>query len=255
MSDWEYRYIFHGDVHPNRASVSLDLDPFTVETEQGELEVDLSIFASKITVIVASEIEWYHLDLRNIVRSLVRSHINAFAYSVGYYYDMEISSVILPDDTRITFSIEHPALSDVLEEKNSNELIRRAINAGNGEGGQYSRRAISDFRDALEFADDTTFYCYRALESLKQFYAEEEMDDTKMWDNLWDELEMDNDLAVGEMNEFSKDLRHGEPRYIPGETRDEHIKFTWKAIDQHIKNVIDDPEETTNELSEENSKD
>lgn len=240
MSDREGEYIFHGRVLPYRVTPSMKIPAHDFSAPVGELNIDFTIRAGVITVIVQTEADPNIYTLRNIVRSLGRSWTDMYAYAQGYYYDLEILSVLLPDDSRITFPVSFRPLEHYTRKKDFEQWVAEIYSGFNGETGIYLRRAVSDLRDALEHADDTPFHCYRALESLKQYFAEEGMSDSEMWDELWNELDMDNNIPMGDMLEYSKDIRHGEPRNTSGDQREEHIFFTHRAIERFIEVAVDE---------------
>ena len=109
-----------------------------------------------------------------------------------------------------------------------------------GENGILINRCFSDLVSAMKHADDTAFYCYRAIESLRLHCAVSHgLKDKKpkiQWEKFREVLSLSKDKFV-KITESSKLVRHGDVASITGEERADILKETWDVVTSYLEKV------------------
>jgi hypothetical protein len=99
-------------------------------------------------------------------------------------------------------------------------------------------RAITQATEALKYPIDTGFFCYRALEALRQtFIADGVMDNDEIRLKSWKEMGkiLKVELSYIELIKNNAGIfRHGKVKNINGADIQEMIDRTWKIIDRFL---------------------
>lgn len=229
-------YIFTGKVLPERAAVSVTT-PLQLKVQAKDADVEfkatISIAVSQVSVVVKTSEETVDIGtLRNYVEHFVRSVIDAYGYISGRGYDIETTSVIKQDGSQIVFGVEVAELEATQGERpvsfhdlcGPDGLVYRS---------EHLRRALADLREAIRSPLDTGFFCFRAIEGIRQsFIEDEDGTDTKpSWDRLREALRIDRSWFK-EIEEFALPQRHGQMPFMSGERRVSVMRRAWKVIDR-----------------------
>lgn len=90
-------------------------------------------------------------------------------------------------------------------------------------------------REAIRQPNDTGFFCYRAIESIRQHFYEPQdgKKDGPSWERLRSSLRIDRSW-IGALTESyeASNQRHGKTPYMSGENRVSAMQHTWKAVDR-----------------------
>lgn len=204
-------------------------------------EAKVSVILNQVAVWVNSEHEWNIFDLRNVVKNLVQGHLVMLGYLVGYAYDLEITRVLSPErQIDFVFGIDVPFLAARAEGKNINDELVKLREKTVGEKGLLLSRCFNDLTSAIKNADDTGFYCYRAIESLRHHCAMakglKDAGKAAQWSALR-EFSGVNETSLRTVKEAADPLRHGELGGIPAISRDELLKLTWEIVDAYVTRV------------------
>lgn len=166
-------YFFYGHILPERAQISLGFEVAIVHLSSdrpGRLKV--SIINNQIAVWAYMEEEWNIYDLRNVVKTTVQNYMSLVGYIRGYAYDLDITRVVHAGlDIDQVFGIDIPCLADRAQGKNIDDELLALRAKVVGPEGVFLNRCFSDLTAAMKHADDTGFYCYRAIESLRHHCA------------------------------------------------------------------------------------
>jgi hypothetical protein len=237
----ENLYIIKGIVHPERAQISLGpvefefLHPSTGHRARAALNIVLN----QVTVLVRSDVEWDIFDLRNVAKQLVADHLSLVGYIKGYAYEVEIRQ-ILNTEKKIdyVYGIDIPCIGERNKEKDINIEVSKIMARCSGESGVFVRRCLNDLIMAMKHPDDTAFYCFRGLESLRhycrvRFNIDSEAD---QWKKLG-ELTRSGKDDIEFIREKAFPTRHGD---VVGITSDERAKMflkTWDVVDAFLRNA------------------
>jgi len=225
-------YIFTGKVMPERANVNISAPPFHVEAKDAGISFDaiVSIGASQVSVVLNTETVNADLStLKNYVEDTVKILVDAYGYLSGRGYDIEITSVVEPKGKQIVFGVGIYQLEQAQSERPLafHELIE-VMNKS-----PHLRRALGDLREAIRSSLDTGFFCYRAIESIRQSFkkAEDGDKDGPSWERLRNALRIDRSW-MDYLVKFATPQRHGEMPYMSGEDRLKAMQHAWKVVDR-----------------------
>lgn len=240
-------YIFQGRVLPERALLDFCYPPceFVGLDTKYDGKATISILKNQILVWVESDYDWNILDLRNVVKNLLASRLNALGFILGYAYDVELTRCTcreLEEDQ--VFGIDFPCLANRHSENIRQENFHKLLRLMSGNNGIFISRCLQDLNSALKSAEDTGFYCYRAIESLRHhFNAVNNVADTTpkrcQWEKFRSTLSTPDNNQVIEQKmkaiaESAKKLRHGEPQNINDQERQEILTQTWDIVEGYL---------------------
>ncbi|MBD1881456.1 hypothetical protein NC997_14080 [Trichocoleus sp. DQ-A2] len=97
------------------------------------------------------------------------------------------------------------------------------------------RRALANLREAIREPNDTGFFCFRAIESIRQhFYEPQDRDtDKPSWERLRNSLRIDRSWIDALTKSYEAgNQRHGKSPYMSGENRVSAMLHTWKVVDR-----------------------
>ena len=243
------RHLFVGKVLPERATISVVEIKFAVPSNQdippGELFVE--ILLSQIAVRFSCEGEISNLfTLRNLVEDCVRTLLDVAGFYEGHGYDAEISMYInLETSEKYVFGIDIPKVAGIARESGLEILDIFGVLANSKTS--RLKNALADLREAIKMPSDTAFFCYRAIESLKNQTADELQIDAKSseaWDRFRSVYSIDKD-AVMSLKSMADPVRHGSGMNAKGVTDDqraEAFRIAWDTVCKFIeKNKLSDP--------------
>jgi hypothetical protein len=235
-------YLFYGKILPERAQISLSFGlSFSHFTSGDTGKAEVSIVLNQLSVIVHTEKEWDIFDLRNVVRHIVQTNLAMIGYLKGYAYDLEITRVLnsaLGID--YVFGIDIPVIAKSRESIDlANELEKLKVKTA-GENGIFLNRCFNDLVSAMKNADDTGFYCYRAIEALRHHCAAvhkiSEKDKKTQWEKFREVSKLDEQI-IRKLEASARPIRHGEVSGVTDKDREELFKTTWEVVGAYIANI------------------
>ena len=248
-----FAYTFAGKVLPERTYVSIGPFPtFNVHVGLPEVSIDFEanvvIDNAQVAVVVRSHLEIANLEtLRHSVEHVVRGIVDAFGYIEGRSYDVEITSVIdMSGKHSLVFGLEVGALQATKRERPVllPDLLRLLISPSSFgvEDASFKlmqlRLAMGDLREAIRQVGQSAFFCFRAIECLRQCYVEPGAEDSDVtrrtsWETMGKELCIEK-TWIEPVRMASIPERHGSQRTTTAEQRIELMLRTWKVIDRFI---------------------
>jgi len=236
-----YSYLYHGVVLPERAQLSLQTAKDFSHLSTGfSGSASVSIILNQIAVWIKSDHEWDIFDLRNVVKKLVQGQLDMIGYVQGYAYDCEIIRVLCVErNIDYVFGIDIPCLSSRNKSIDLQIEIVRMNGQFNGDYGIYLQRSFSDLNSAMKHADDTGFFCYRAIESLRHHcaavYGLSDYEKIKQWKKFREIALCDESLLL-EIKDSADVLRHGGVYSVTSDQRADLLLKTWGIVDTYLKN-------------------
>ena len=237
-----HQYLFQGVVLPERAQISLAFSlGFSHMTSGANGEAHISIILNQVAATIESTHEWDIFDLRNVVLNLVRGQLDAIGYLVGHAYGLEITRVINRERSiDYVFGIDMPCISGRKEPVDLNASLIELRAKLAGPQGVFLHRCFADLVSAMKNADDTGFYCYRALESLRHHCAAahdlSNQGKAVQWDKFRQLANTDRD-TIDKIKVAADPTRHGEFVGITSEGRIELLTATWNIVDSYLAQV------------------
>lgn len=238
-------YLFHGVVLPERAQLSLQ---FTVRFSHIASGVDglakVSIILNQVAVHVASEHNWDIFDLRNVVKNIVQNQLAMMGYLMGYAYDFEVTRVLNQSrEIDYVFGIDIPCLVERSKVTDLQDALAKLRDKTIGVNGVFLNRCFADLVSSMKHADDTGFYCYRAIESLRHHCAAVHgligADKSKQWEKFR-EVSLCTEETIRAIKVSADPLRHGEASGVNAEDRTRLFTSTWDIVDGYLKSVEPD---------------
>lgn len=228
------RLFFSGVVLPERAPLSVSEVGSQVIGHDGKVYamMKLNISHNQITVVVDSD-EPNIYTLRNIVRSEAEYVTNVAGFLLGYGYDIEITKAFGDglSPTHI-FGIDIPVLAERVNGRDVSVLLNGIYTLGFGVDAIYLRRCLADLSFSIKRPDDTAFYCYRALESLRQSFGAE-LTDAEQWTAMGKEVGSSKE-EMEFLRSHAFPARHGIPKPISDEERKKMFLYTWNVVERYV---------------------
>ena len=235
-------YLFQGIVLPERAQLSLQFGlKFSHAALGVNAEAKVSIVLNQVAVWVESEHDWDIFDLRNVVKNIVQSHLAMVGYLKGYAYEFQISRVLNQDrGIDYVFGIDIPCLVERGKSIDLQEALLKLRDKTLGPNGMFLHRCFSDLASSMKHADDTGFYCYRAIESLRHHCAAVHGLSTAEKSTQWEkfrEVSRCDEQTLRAIKAAADPLRHGG---VSGASSDDRAKLftsTWDVVDGYLNGV------------------
>lgn len=241
-------HILTGRVLPERATIDIGQLRFqiveTSDVSQGDLSVEIvhsQIFAKFTTAGAVANI----FTLRNIVEDAVRALLDIVGYVHGYGYDADIVQYIPPEEagtSSYVFGINIPAIADSCTQAGvSVDAVLAAVAKQNG---YYVRQALADVREAIKNPNNTAFFCYRAIEALKNGYGHnrgESVNSDAAWERFRNHYALSKDTIM-QIKSFADPIRHGNYAETPPMSDSDRatiFKDTWNIINQYVVGQTD----------------
>lgn len=235
-------YLFRGVVLPEQAKLSLGFSlDFTHPPSGAVGRAKVEIIENQIGVSLHSDHTWNLYDLRNVVKNIVQSHLAMVSYLTGFAYEFSITGVVCPPrGIDYVFGIDIPCIVDLRKSVDVLESLRKIKARYTGPGGLLLNRCFADLVSAMNNADDTAFYCYRAIESLRLHcgvvHGLPDTDKPSQWIKFREVAGCD-EATVRAIEEAAKPLRHGGVTWASDRERVALFLSTWAIVDGYLKCV------------------
>ncbi len=235
-------YIFQGTVLPERAQLSLQFALGFKHLSSGvQATARVSILLNQAVVWVETEHDWNIFDLRNVVANIVQGHLQMVGYLKGLAYDFELTRVLNQERaTDYVFGIDIPCLAARGANLDLSDALAKLREKILGANGIYLSRCFSDLASSIKHADDTAFYCYRAIESLRHHCAAvnslTEESKAIQWAKFREVTGCD-EQALREIKAAADPLRHGQVVGSTSADRERLFTSTWNTVDSYLVGV------------------
>jgi hypothetical protein len=235
-------YLFIGEVLPQRAQLSLEFGiKFSVLTSAKEASAKVSIVLNQIAITIETDEEFDIFDLRNVVSTIIQENLAMIGYIHGHAYDFEITRVINPArNVDYVFGIGIPDLAARAEPFDAKAVFAKIREKSTGTNGIFIRRCLNDLIFAMKHSNDTGFYCFRAIESLRHHLAASiglpPEDRRLQWEKFREVVNFTED-DISPLTKASKSLRHGDLDVVDGPQRLALLELAWNVSDRYFRNI------------------
>ena len=233
-------YFFQGVVVPERAQLSLKFALSFSVASGITCVAKVSVVLNQVAVWIEGEHDWDIFDLRNVVKNIVQTHLGMIGYLKGYAYDFEVTRVL--NQSRgidYVFGVDIPCLTKRGESIDLDDALSKLRDKTIGQNGVFLRRCFTDLVFSMKHAEDTAFYCYRAIESLRHHCAAvhglSTVEKSKQWEKFR-EVSGCNDQILHTIKTAADPLRHGEASHISSDDRAKLFTTTWNVVDGYLNN-------------------
>ncbi|WP_312217269.1 hypothetical protein [Pantoea vagans] len=234
----EFKYTFVGVVLPERAQLSYNFNLKMGLSGGGEGSFRCSIVNNQVLAIMTLSEEVDIFTLRNIAHYNIQSNLSLLRYYSGIFYDVKIDRIYNEDLTvDYVYGVANEDIQRFWGNIDISEMIYQFRPKTTGTAGVLFNRALNGLMNALRSADDAVFFCYRAIESLRNhnsvLYSITNKKDLHHWESFKSNSGCTRQ-EIDEVKRYADDLRHGKPVAI---TADEvkHILFTtWGIVRKYL---------------------
>lgn len=235
-------YIFQGVVLPERAQLSMQFELSFEHLSSGvNATAKVSILLNQVVVWIETDYDWDIFDLRNVVANIVRSQLQIIGYLKGYAYDFELTRVLKQEPpTDHVFGIDIPCLAERGKDVDFSEAFAKVRGKTTGRNGVYLNRCFGDLVSAMKHADDTGFYCYRAIEALRHHCAAVHSIAHESKAAQWQkfrEIARCEEETLREIKAAADPVRHGDVVGSTAADRQRLFTITWDTVDRYIVNA------------------
>lgn len=234
------RVVFFGRILPERYPISLGQSiSATVTSPLFRYSVTHNTFihAGQIvmTLTLHDDEQIDRLTLRNLALEIAQAVIDLFSYRLGANYEVEILSMVVEGtDDKFVFGPEIGSVQD-RRAGSSPEVAFDLLNAVTSRGGP--QIVLKNFRSAMRDAAGTGFYCYRAIEAMRQDMREAGDDEHRSWQRLRDALNISR-AAIDVVKAHADDPRHGKPNSITDSERKTVFDVTDEVIRRYLAYLV-----------------
>lgn len=232
-------YALSGKVLPERANVSLP-KPVVINILPGRTipegsQVFITVLCSQISIVVHSRGEIEDLQaLAHECESMCRMIIDSLGFLLTCGYDIEVTQVSGAGGLHVVYGVQPADLRPIpFADHNFQETFERLVSVRKA----YQlacRRALADYREAIRSFEDTAFFCYRAVEDLRQIFVENgRSNEARTWERFWNALPVLEDARTyvwDVVRPLATGNRHGEGAHITRQQRLEMLEKTSKII-------------------------
>jgi hypothetical protein len=245
MSDSKFTYSLSGKILPERAVVNLPLVVKVLASPEGNMpagwELVISIVRSQLAVtLTTNQLVNDLYDMRERVEGVVRFCVDTLGFLLACGYDVELTQVVALDTgNHKVFGVDVQGVreKDLYADPEILDAFQRILQVGTDKQ-QWLRRALVDFREAIRSYEDTPFFCFRAIEDLRQrFISGNDSDVKKTWRDMtiWLAVPQETvDYVWNELRPMAISLRHGAGTKVGRESRTHMLRVTWDLINRFI---------------------
>ena len=224
-------YVFSGKILPERAIVNIPPIEINMEATDAGISgtVIVSIVVSQVSIVFNTNSESDIFTLRNYVESTLRTLVDTYGYLSGRGYDVEITSALNDKGGYTVFGV---GIGELENAQNERPLSFQQLLTVMNKSTHY-HRALGDLRESIRSPHDTGFFCYRAVECIRQHFKENNdgANDKMSWIRLKESLLIDI-TWIKKIQQFADPVRHGDTLYISEKNRLLVMQHAWKVVDR-----------------------
>lgn len=224
---------FVGIVHPQSGSWYFD-GPIELTRDGAAVTITImnSTFRASVRTQAIADLD----SLWNQTASDVRTALDSLSYLRAAPINIELVGGTMDDRAHIGIALAWDALAANAEGHFDGSTTGPVLKAAYADA--QVRHALADLRMALEYVDDTGFYCYRAIESIRQCYIAEGQGDEgsarrMSWSRMRDELSIERS-EIDVVTDLAKPRRHGQHSAISSDERFEALALARRIVRAYI---------------------
>ena len=244
-------YHLQGVIHPRRAQIQdhpLGAKLIHVSS-RNTASLRARILMNELSVWVETPDEWDIFDLRNVVRYLTQTDLALVGFLMGCAYTVEIVRVTCEAlKIDVVYGVDIPCIANRKRELTFQVALAQLKQLCVGRNGVYVQRCMNDLLLAMQQPEDTAFFCYRAIESLKTHAMESRAEPPRSASIQWDCFRNAAGCTREEIDSIKKDadpLRHSGDLLVKREDREVLLTQTWKIVEGYIQGLPNQQIEAT----------
>jgi len=233
-------YFIQGIVLPERSPINYEFSAKFQHVASGQhCSAKVTILLNHVAIWLDAEGEMSPADLKNLANYVVLNLLYVFSFLNGYTYDFQVTRIINRErGLDAVLGIDHPVIAARRPVIDYSVVVKKVQVHLLGAHGLFIHRCLGDLSSALRFVEDSAFYCYRAIESLRKHCAAVNGigDSSKIlqWEKFR-EVSGFSKEKIGWIAEFSKESRHGGATLLSIEENEKLLTETWNIVDSYLK--------------------
>ena len=230
-------YVFAGRIFPERCAVWLAKRGGSFRASDSSWEGTLEFQVSLSQVVCVLKVKSEVSDLRKMKTSLqwlIQNEVNALIYLSGNAYDVELTTCLRPDGEMVVFGVGVDAITQSESERPFD--LEKVLELAHKH--RPVTLALADLRRALQEPVDTHLACFRAIESMRQHFADG-VTVAQSWETMRTALRFERSyIKLFEDKAIAR--RHGELPFsaIDGAERETMLLRTWKLFDRFLLHLF-----------------
>jgi len=234
--------IITGRVTPERKSFGHDSVRLYVKDPEKEIDICLllGVIDNQLVAKVIGDVGGQsNVFLKNLVVQAEQIVLSAVAFTTGNIFDIDIIGVIRDRDDAIDGSFNFNYIDnahDVISSRTSSTTLHQIYQICISDDGISLCRCLNDLRTGLRELNDSPFYCYRAIETIKGHVGDRlgETTDKGQWEVMRKVLGVNrDDLEI--VKKLADPLRHGHAIKFDGSEWRKIIRISWDVTEEYIK--------------------
>lgn len=235
----KFKYTFIGIVLPERAQMSLSFNHDITLGDGASGHINCSVINNQLLAVMTIDSEMDVLSLRNLTHLMIQNHFSAVGFYTGHYYDVRIERVYNDDlSLNYVYGIENRDIKDFWGEIDLLDLMNQYTHKASGQQGIFINRCLGDLMNALKNVEDAAFFCYRAIETLRNHNSLREnlinVSETRQWESFRNNAHCER-AEIEFAKKYADDLRHGRPVALSGEEIREVLINTWSVVRKYYE--------------------
>lgn len=233
-------YFIQGIVLPERSPITYEFSSKFQHVATGQnCSAKVTILLNQVAIWLDVEEEMSLADLKNLANYMVLDLLYVFSFLNGYTYDFQVTRTINRErGVDAVLGIDHPTIAARRPVIDYAAVVKKVQAHLLGEQGLFIHRCLGDLSAAMRFVEDSAFYCYRAIESLRKHCAAIHgiggSSKTLQWEKFR-EVSGFSKEKIGWIAEFSKESRHGGTSILSIEENEKLLNETWDIVDSYLK--------------------
>lgn len=196
-----------------------------------KITITAAIALGHITATVNSEdrIEDF-LSVRNYVSNAVQQALDVAGFLNNCWFDLDLSTMIRDEEPPLVFTTNIQSAP-----KDSQLSFQDLIGLWDGSPhGLQLGLALMNLRLAMKYPWDTALFCYRALESMRQFFSSAGGSEAQSWNEFNTALSISKRWSDDMRLNHATPQRHGTSTAMTGEERIEMISRVTRVIERFV---------------------
>ncbi|WP_280458689.1 hypothetical protein [Nocardia carnea] len=247
MTTHQHDLFFTGLIHPQAGYWHLDR-PVTMNAGERLVEVFFANSAFNVRVRFSDHHQlgqsgeadsawlnpiWYEVE------AVVQAVLDSLGFVLAAPLDLEMTTGRADADAIVGGLTSFPAFARVEGNRVDAAVLKKYLDVVNENANV--RHALADMRMALRLTIDTAFYCYRAIECLRQEFVQAE-DGTRTapsWARMHDALGTSK-ADMEPLTQLATARRHGESQPLSHEERLKWLRWTRDVVGRYIEEHFPD---------------
>jgi hypothetical protein len=242
-------YLITGRIIPERKQFSHDGLRLFAKDDISKINTTIifGVVDNQYTAQIIGDIgEQSNVMLKDMAAQSENIVLSAYAFVKGIVFDVDIIGIIRKPEGKSDGSIDYHYMDnihDVITNRESSINLQDIWNVCISEEGTSLVRCLNDLKMALKEINETPFYCYRAIETIKfhlgTHYGEEK--DKKQWEITREVLAIE-EKDLYSIKDLADPIRHGKSIHYRGKQWRDVIRIAWDITEKYIqflKEILD----------------